>query len=177
MKKISIAIAFCALFVGCSQSESPKQVNVEPANTIQAKPAKSHNYALRDGFEYGYEKALSADDINKGQGAPALIMAKYAGQRDGKYQIYIIDKIYNGGVTVAECSNPCEFMKIMSFYQGAFVTAERIRAAPGIIGWMILQDAINGELEPHIGEKKGRPVSFWFDEKKGLIVTPLTGKP
>lgn len=171
-----VAIAVCAVLIGCGQQNDTKQGSVEPAKIAQAEPVKTHNYSLRDGFEYGYEQALSNDDINRGQVAQSIVMAKYAGTRDGKYQIYILNPAVPGSATVAECTNPCEFMKVMSFFQGKFVSVERLRVVPGILGWMILQDAINGDLEQYFGEKKGQKFSLWFDEKKGLVVTPVPEK-
>lgn len=176
MKTISVTIAVCAALIGCGQQDGQKQGGAEPAKIAQAEPVKTHNYSLRDGFEYGYEQALSKDDINRGQAAQSLVMAKYAGTRDGKYQIYILNPAIPGSATVAECTNPCEFMKVMSFFQGKFVSVERLRVVPGILGWMILQDAINGDLEQYFGEKKGQKFNLWFDEKKGLIVTPVPEK-
>lgn len=174
--KTLISLAIAAMLAGCGQQEAPKQQAEEPAKVIPAKQVRTHNYALRDGYEYGYERIVSEDERSKGQAVNSLMMAKYAGQRDGKYQVYIKDSGQSNLYVVAECTNPCEFMKSMVFFQGRLVSSERMRVQPGIIGWMILEDAINGRLEQFIGEKNGRPVSFWFDEKKGLIVTPLPDK-
>lgn len=173
MNKVFIAAAFAVVLFGCEQQESPRAAANDPAKIAPPVPVKTHNYSLRDGYEYGYERALSNEDRNKGQATSALMMAKYAGQRDGKHQVYIKNTEVAGAVIVAECTNPCDFLKSMVFYQGNLVSSERMRVMPGLIGWMMLEDAINGELEQFVTEKNNRKATVWFDEKKGLIVTPL----
>jgi len=172
MLAFALAMVLASFLAGCGQQEPPKQA-AAPAAVVPAPPVKTHNYSLKDGYEYGYERAVSAVEQQRGQATSVLIMAKYAGQYEGKYQIYMKPPEQPGSVVVAECSNPCEFMKVMVFFQGEHVTTERMRTAPGIIGWMILEDAINGELEQYVAEKNGRKIVFRFDEKKGLITSPL----
>lgn len=173
MKKALILLLTAGVLGGCGQpQEAPKQA--EPAKAIPAKPAKTHNYSLKDGYEYGYEQAVSLEDQNKGQAVNSLMMAKFAGQSDGKYQVFMKSPQDGNANIVAECTNPCEFMKVMVFYRGNHVSTERMRVAPGIIGWMILEDAINGELQQYVGEKDGRKYTAWFDENKGIQRIPLS---
>lgn len=172
MKRMAFAIFLSCFLAACGQPEQPKPVSA-PAAVAPVAPVKTHNYSLRDGFEYGYERAVSPEQQQKGQLASALMMAKFAGQRDGKYQAYSKDADQIGSVVVLECSNPCEFMKVMVFVEGGHVSTQRLRVAPGIIGWMILEDAINGELEQYVAERDGRKFTVWFDEKKGLVTTPF----
>lgn len=171
--KASISLAMAILLAGCGQQDAPKQQTDVPAKVIPAKPAKTHNYSLKDGYEYGYEMAVSRDDQNKGQVATSLMMAKFAGQTDGKYQVFMKSPEDGNANIVAECTNPCEFMKVMVFYQGSHVSTERMRVAPGIIGWMILEDGINGQLQQFIGDRDGRKYTVWFDEKKGITRTAV----
>lgn len=173
MKNLFIVVAFAVAISGCGKQETPVAEASAPAKIMPPAPVKKHHYSLRDGYEYGYERAISNEDRNKGQAASALTMAKYAGQQDGKYQVYIKNPEAPGAIVVAECTNPCEFLKSMVFYQGSLVSSERMRVAPGVIGWMMLEDAINGELEQFVTEKNNRKGTVWFDEKKGLIITPL----
>lgn len=153
--------------------EAPRQQAAEPAKVVPAAPVKTHNYSLKDGYEYGYEQAISQEERNKGVAANSLMMARFAGQKDGKYQVFTKSRGDSGAIVVAECSNPCEFMKVMSFYQGRHVSTERMRVEPNVIGWMMLEDAINGELQQFVGESEGRKMTVWFDEKKGLTRTVL----
>jgi hypothetical protein len=152
-----------------SSNESPEIVNVEPpSDPITQEP--EHYYSMRDGYQYGYEMAVSADDINRGQAAKELLMFKYVGEHNGLYQVFT--KVNEMVVSVMECSNPCEFIKTMIFIQGGKTQIQRMRSVEGTIGNLVLKDAINGNLEQYIAEKKGSKFTIWFDEKKGLISTP-----
>ena len=153
------------------------KVAVEPgpnsAIQIPAPPAKQHNYSFKDSYEYGYERAVSDQEKNNGIVTPPLVVFKYAGHRDDKYQVYVKDQIVRGAVTVLECSNPCEFIKAMTFYNGEMRKKEHLRAMDKTLGWLALEDAINGRLEQYVTERNNRKVTIWFDEKKGVNFTPV----
>lgn len=171
MKVNLVAAISVFLFFGCSQNqqsqEAPAPVSAE---IVPAKPIVDHYYAMRDGYEYGYEKAISLDDANAGQVASKLVMFKYAGNIDNKYQVFMKEGLIN---TVAECNNPCEFVKIMSFYNGVHTATERIRASEENLATTILMDAINGKLERYVGARKGKKVNVWFDEVDGMQAIPI----
>lgn len=174
MKKLMVVMLASGVLFGCGQGEAPRASTPEiKAEVIPPPVVKKHNYSMVDGYEYGYEKALSQNDINKGQVTAPLLMARYNGQRDGKYQVYTKPEDAPGTTLVLECTTPCEFMKTMIFYQGELLSTQRMRAAPGVIGWMMLEDAINGEMERYVGSRDGRPVHLWFDEKKGVSYIPV----
>lgn len=153
------------------------KVTVEPgpnsAIQIPAPPVRQNNYSFKDGYEYGYERVLSEQEKNNGLGTSPLVVFKYAGHRDDKYQVYVKDKNVRGAVTVLECSNPCEFIKAMTFYNGEMLKKEHLRATSKTIGWLALEDAINGRLEQYVTEKNNRKVTISFDEKKGVKFTPV----
>lgn len=174
MKAMVCAAVLVGLVAGCSDSpkESAKPVASAPQTPepiIATPPARTHNYALRDGYEYGYERPPSQEEINKGQATTALSMVKYAGVSNGNHQAYMHDKASNA-VVVVECAKPCEFMKVMIFARpnGPAISTDRMRASPGVLGAMIIEDAINGELEQFIGERDGRKYTVQFNEKSGL---------
>ncbi|MHB1333413.1 MAG: hypothetical protein ACYCY1_12515 [Sulfuriferula sp.] len=175
MKKIAIVMVLSGLLLaGCDSGQNTKQVSVEEAPSAeiaQAAPKPDHFYSMKDGQEYGYEKGISQDQQNAGQVAAALMMFKYAGQKDDLYQVYSTTP--GGGAIVMQCSNPCDFIKTMAFFQGAFVSAERFKATDGALGWAVLTDAINGKLEQYVTEKHGKKAHIWFDEHKGLTNTPI----
>lgn len=178
MKAMVIAGATVALLCGCGSEQNSKPVEVQPpqqaiAPMPVAPPAPSHNYALRDGDAYGYERMPSQQEQQQGQGATTLTMVKYAGRQNGTHQAYVHDKATDS-VMVIECATPCEFLKVMLFVRAnqPAVSVERMRAMPGILGSLIIEDAIKGKLEQFISEKNGQPHTLWFDEKKGLIKTP-----
>lgn len=159
---------------GCVEKiETPSAaVKAEPvAEIVPPAPSKDHLYSIKDGYEYGYERAVSTNESNDGQQASQLVMVKYAGTQQGKYQAFMKE----GAIVVAiECSNPCEFIKTMMFDHGNHYKTERMRAVEGTVGWLIMADAINGQLEPYVAVRNGKKVHVWFDEKRGMVATPIT---
>ncbi|MDD4930484.1 MAG: hypothetical protein PHP85_14605 [Gallionella sp.] len=145
----------------------------ETAAVVPQSKVKSHNYSLKDGVEYGYERAVSVEEANKGQAAASLLMAKFVGIQDGKYQVMAAVGSSPNTVVVVECTNPCEFIKNMVYYQGQMVSSQRIRVTPDLIAWLMLEDAINGHLEQYIKETNGKKFFLWFDETKGVIKTEI----
>lgn len=168
--KLWIYSAIVLGLAGCGNSDKAAAPPVEVEKTAQVVPPKSvkdHNYSLRDGLEYGYESAVSDNDKNNGQVASKLSMFRYVGTRDGKYQVYSKE---DSVITVAECDNPCEFMKVMVFSDGTHFKTERMRATEGSLGWYVMQDAINGKMDQAIWVSNDRKVKkdIWFSEKKGM---------
>lgn len=176
MKKLAIVMVLSGLFlVGCDSGQNTQQVSVEEAPTAeiaQSTPKVDHWYSMKDGYEYGYEQGISQDQQNAGQGAATLMMFKYAGQKDGMYQAYSKDAA-SGAIVVAQCSNPCDFIKLMTFFQGEHLKTDRMKATEGTIGWLVMADAINGKLEQYVMDKNGKKAHVWFDEQKGVISTPV----
>ena len=43
---------------------------------------------MKDGYEYGYEQAISQDAADSGQVATSLLMFKFVGEKDGNYQVF-----------------------------------------------------------------------------------------
>ncbi len=166
------------LLMGCGK-ESPQTQSSPEVVAVAPEPmpdpvlrAPDHFYTMRDGFEYGYERTLSSNEINNGQAATTLVMIRYAGNKNGKHQIYNED---NGVFSVFECSVPCEFVKSMVFVDGEHVRTERMRAA-GTIAEAALLDAQNGKLEQAERKRKSQPnksYHLWFDEDNGPQLTPI----
>jgi len=170
MNKYLVAILMAVVVSGCGQ-EKPAVDAAVSAEIAEPTPKIDHYYSLKDGLEYGYEQAVSQDAQNAGQVAQSLMMFKFAGKSGDLYQAY--NKDASGAITVAECSNPCEFIKVMVFYNGSHMSTERLRATDGTIGWLVMSDAINGKLEQYLVEKEGKKFSVWFDEKTGPKTTPV----
>lgn len=179
---ISLFTAVALLGCGESKTETPKQTNqsVETATPgappEQASPVKpDHFYSMRDGNEYGYERAISNEEQNQGQAANKLLMLKFAGQKDGKYQVYTQDKQTFG---VFECSAPCDYIKTMVFFGKEHIKTERIKGGTGSIAGAALTDAINGKLEQAKVTRrsdKSKKVHIWFNEDSGVELTPIDG--
>lgn len=168
---IFAAAALSILLTGCGKAPAPTPV--AQAEIVPPAPVIDHYYALKDGYDYGYERVVSAEDANQGKVASDLLMFRYAGKQGDKYQAYMkVDNV----VTVSECVNPCEFIKIITLLDGSPVKVDRMRAVPNSIGWLVMADAINGKLEPFTKMYNGKKISLWFDEKKGIQTNPVTAE-
>lgn len=159
MKKLIFAVLVGVALVGCGQeSKTPTE------------QVKDHNYVMQDDMQYGYPAAVSETDKKAGQIAEKLVMVYYAGERDGKFQVHILD-----GTTISamECTRPCEYLKIMSYFDNPYldpqVNVERIAAQPGSLGYYIMQDATNGKLHQYARTKNGKRYDQWMDERKGML--------
>jgi len=115
--------------------------------------------------EYGYQPAVSENQLNNGQVASTLFMLKYLGEKNGKYQLFT--KQNDNVMTVMECQNPCQFIKLSHIINGmGVVKTEVMEAAPDSIGKMAFDDAINGELQQFVKEDGGKRYTVWLDGKK-----------
>lgn len=173
------AVLASAFLMGCGSGEEkapaaeqesiliPRQASAPAA----APAAPQHIYAMKDGQTYGYEAALSEEDKAKGLAAKPLMMFAYAGSKEGKHQVFVLD---TDAITVFECGEPCEFLKIMVFtVNGEHVKTERLRAEPNMIAAQALQDAKNGFLErAGLGESKADVKWVWFTEKGIQFTVP-----
>lgn len=134
-----------------------------------------HYYEMQDGMKYGYKSALSDNDRKAGQVAEKLVMALYAGQRNGKHQAHIRDGLT---VTAIECAAPCEYLKVMTYVDNPYlddqVKVETIVANPQTLGYLIMQDAIRGKLKPYGMQIDGKAYTMWVDEQKGMRRFPMT---
>lgn len=134
-------------------SSPPNYSPAEPEDTLIAaagaapeKVAPDHYYALRDGFEYGYEQALSEDDKNAGTQASPLMMTRFMDVTDG---IYTVEIIKGPASAIFTCEYHCEFIKSKQFAYGQLVNSEILRNAKGSVVWAIMQDAQSGKLSPY----------------------------
>lgn len=133
-------------------------------------PIKDHNYVMNDGNQYGYSTAISDEDKKNGQVAEKLVMVYYAGERDGKFQVHVLD---GTSISAMECARPCEYLKIMSYLDNPYldpqVNIQRIASVPGSIGYLIMQDALNGKLHQYGRGKNNKIYNPWMDENKGML--------
>ncbi len=184
MKKSTLFISLFAagVLLGCGEAKTeaakPAAQSTETVSEAPeaAAPAKSdHYYSMRDGDEYGYERAISQDEQNQGQAANQLLMVKYAGQKDGKYQVYVQDKQTFG---VFECSAQCDYIKSMTFFGKEHIKTERMKGGPESVAGAALTDAINGKLEQaKVAKKsdKSKKMHIWFSEEDGIELTSIDG--
>lgn len=144
-------------------------VFVPPYEAKKVREMPDHNYAMQDGMQYGYQSLISEEDRKAGQVAAKLVMAYYAGEREGKYQAHIMDGTM---VSAIECAKPCEFLKVMTYADADYlrdtIKVDRMAAAPGSIGMLIMQDAMNGKLKQYGREINGKRYSMWMNEHDGM---------
>lgn len=172
----SISVIVCSIMLnGCSDDN---QTSADSGAGIkQGAKGLDHYYALEDGGLYGYERQPSEEEVSRGMATAPILMIRYVGKKDGKWQVANND----GGVTtVFECSNPCEFIKTMVFDddEGPAIHVQRIRGQPGILAYNIIQDAINGKITKTVMgvRQNGKDYYVWYDEKEGMVLTPVTKK-
>lgn len=168
MKVFALLFLTILALTGCNQEK------VTLADLAAARPpaAPAHNYSIVEDKEYGYTPALSEDEARRGVAAATLIMVRYAGVQNAKYQIYIKE----GNVhTVFECAAQCKFFKMMTFVNGAHVRTDRIEAVSGTVAFAALEDAVAGQLEEDIITlpSDGRKMRIRFDEKRGVQILPI----
>ncbi|WP_240975716.1 hypothetical protein [Paraburkholderia aromaticivorans] len=121
-----------------------------PAPEVVTPPPATHNYSMVDNGTYGYEPALSEDDVRKGTATKPLIMMRYVGNKGGTYVIVILGSDAND-VSVANrvsCQPPCEFAKSETVAGDAVVNTQTVRVTPDSIVGAMLTDAISGQLVP-----------------------------
>lgn len=163
MKKV-LAILVAVGVTACGQVEQSAPVPV-----VQRPPAKAHNYDLKDGTEYGYAVAISQAQQQAGQVSNQVLMFRYLGEHEGRHQLHQTD---GNVVAVMECTNPCEFIKIMSFVDAPYmrdsITVERIQNVPGSIANLAFDDALNGRLEVSTRNRDGKATRVWMHERRGL---------
>lgn len=170
MNKVALITAIL-LLAACNQEPAGAIVVPEQAEIAPAPVKIDHYYSMKDGHEYGYELAVSQDASNAGQVAETLIMFKFAGEKDGAYQAYT--KESTGAISVVQCNNPCDFMKVMVFFNGEHIKTDRLKATEGSIGWLVMADAINGKMQQYVGDKNGKKVHVWFAEQGGMQSTQI----
>lgn len=130
------------------QSTSPAPAPV-PAPAAPQPP--SHSYAMVDNGTYGYESALSEDDVRKGTATKPLIMMRYVGNKNGTYVIVILGQDSNNSavVTRVSCQAPCQFAKSELISGDTVIKTETLRLTPDSIVGGMLSDAISGQLTPY----------------------------
>lgn len=149
-------------------AESPitfdTQVTTDDPITIEppVEVAPLHHYALKEGYEYGYEPALTEEDKSKGRLASDLLMFKYAGTKGETVQLYQ----KSGTITVIiECNIPCDFIKLRTYSEGlGYMRTERLRRTDGMIASWAVSDAIDGFLEQSVVDRDGQQFNVWWDE-------------
>lgn len=165
-------IFLCALIIfltSCGQKTNVSSPQLESDHSF----SKQHYYSLKEGNSYGYEKELTEHDRQSGVMAKSLVMFKYSGSKEGIHQVYSDDQLTKT-LIVIECSDPCEFLKILTYYNGSeSPIIERMRTAEGTIGFSVMSDAISGNLEPVYKVKDGIKHRIWLTDHGTMMEQPV----
>lgn len=182
MKKISVTLgcfSFAALILsGCGKDSGNQQpaasqpASAAPVATTPppvpapvpapAPPPPSHNYAMVDNGTYGYEPALSEEDVRNGTATKPLIMMRYVGNKNGTFVILILGTDSNnpGFVNRVSCQAPCEFAKSETLSGENVLQTETIRITQDSIVGAMLQDAGTGQLIPYGQSTASRQIAM-----------------
>lgn len=114
-------------------------------------PEPRHYYSLADNGTYGYEQALSEEDVRNGTATKPLIMMRYVGNKNGMYVILMLGQDANssGVATRVSCQAPCDFAKSELIAGDTVVKTQTMRVTPESIMGGMLADAISGQLVPY----------------------------
>ncbi|WP_105507719.1 hypothetical protein [Paraburkholderia sp. BL21I4N1] len=104
-----------------------------------------------DNGTYGYEPALSENDVRNGTATKPLIMVRYVGIKNGAYIIIILGQDANDTTVTnrVSCQTSCEFAKSETMAGDTVVKTETIHVKPGSLIGAMLEDAISGQLTPY----------------------------
>lgn len=162
-------IAGCAvLVVALTGAISLSQHNAPPEDSyLEASPnaqppvatTPTHYYAMQTGDEYGYEAAVSEEQRQAGLVTSPLVMVRYAGEKQGKYQIFLTDHSVK---TVFDCEKPCEFVRVRTFVNEEETAVEQMRRVKGSIAYYAMEDAMHGQLAQHFAVSRGVRVPHWY---------------
>lgn len=165
MKHIAILLLVAATVAGCdskrsdnsTQSSATSPSTSSDTSTPQqpspvvapAPPPPSHNYAMSQDGTYGYEPALSEDDVRAGKAAKALVMMRYVGLRDGNYILLLVDEDNPNISNRITCSAPCNFAKSQTMAGDSILKTETVRVVPNSLIGAMIEDAMSGQLTPY----------------------------
>ena len=157
IRDISVAAVMAAglsILPGCDGKAEPTNVSsaapLEPPAAIAAAPEKQepptppeHFYAMTEDGEYGYQQALSDDDIKAGRATSALLMVRYLGETKGVRSIMNKD----GDVAnVLSCAAPCKFVKSKIIYAGRVMRTDTVPVTDGSIVQVVMRDVFADRL-------------------------------
>lgn len=128
------------------------------ADNIQ-EPSSPHNYSMVDDGTYGYEGALSEDDIHNGIAIKPLIMMHYLGHTNGTYTILILGSDLNNQILLnrVSCKLPCTYAKSEIVSGNLVLNTQMLPVNPKSIIGAMLEDAVSGKLIKFEKKSEGNP--------------------
>lgn len=166
--RLRVLIALSALLTLAACEKEKPNGYIAPEYFEQAKARAGHHYAMKEGDEYGYEPVVSGEAAMRGESVASLVMYSYLGRKGNTLELMIHSENIR---VVAECTLPCEFVKLHSFVGDRYIKREIVRLNPSSVMFGAFDDAANGRLEQMLGEQRGQKITFWVDgEKRQLQV-------
>ncbi|ABK11204.1 putative lipoprotein [Burkholderia cenocepacia HI2424] len=132
-----------------SSDSTPAQQPSPPVVVAPAPPPPSHHYAMSQDGTYGYEPALSEDDVRAGKATKALVMMRYVGVRDGSYILLLVDEDNPNISNRITCQAPCNFAKSQTMAGDSILKTETLRVVPNSLIGAMIEDAMSGQLTPY----------------------------
>ena len=126
------------------QASPPQNLPTPKAAEEPAAAPPSHHWVARRDGAFGYQSALSANDLAAGLASRSLTMITFNGIVQGDYSFTTYNPV-TGAAIIMRCSEPCEFMNVMNYDHRM---TETYPVAPGSIMQAIVQDARAGQLNP-----------------------------
>jgi hypothetical protein len=142
-RAIPVLALLALAFAACSQSppQKTREAAASSAPASSAPPAlaqPAHHYAFQNGDQYGYMSAAHVEVGQEGE-AQKPVMVRYLGMEDG---LYTIAEVQDGAVVVAQCSAPCQQVRI----RGKDLD-QTLDLNPNSIVYEAMTDAMNGQLQ------------------------------
>jgi hypothetical protein len=136
---LALALAACNAPPQKAKEAAASSAPASSASAAQAAPAQpAHHYAFQNGDQYGYMSSAHVEVGQEGE-AQKPVMVRYLGMEDG---VYTIAEVQEGAVVVAQCSAPCQTVRIRG--KGLDQTLD---LNPNSIVYEALTDAMNGQLQ------------------------------
>jgi len=137
--------------VSASAASAPVWQDVAPVAPLPPSPPPPppHNYVMEQDGTYGYEPALSEDDVRSGRAVKPLVMMRYVGVRDGSYVILILDQDNKNVATRMTCQAPCNFATTQFIAGTTVLKTETIRVTHSSLAGGMFEDAMSGVLKPY----------------------------
>jgi hypothetical protein len=133
---LAVALTACKAPPPKAQEAAASSAPVSSAPAAPAQPA--HHYAFQNGDQYGYMSSAHVEVGQEGE-AQKPVIVRYLGMEDG---VYTIAEVQDGAVVVAQCSAPCQQVRI----RGKDLD-QTLDLNPNSIVYAALSDAMNGQLQ------------------------------
>nr|WP_244130678.1 hypothetical protein [Burkholderia pyrrocinia] len=185
MNRIALLLLAAAMVAGCNSKQSDNSTQSSATSpsassdttapqqpqqpVVAAPPPPSHNYAMSQDGTYGYEPALSEDDVRAGKATKALVMMRYVGLRDGSYILLLVDEDNPNISNRITCEAPCNFAKSQTMAGDSILRTETVRVVPNSLIGAMIEDAMSGQLTPY-----GQRTAALNQSQPSANITPST---